>query len=117
MKVAIIGSRGLRVPVPEHVIPAQTTQIVSGAANGIDRMARAFALEHHIQILEVLPDYETYGRLAPLRRNDAIVDYADYVVALWDGKSRGTKYVIDRCHATGKKVQVICVDMENMDEK
>ena len=121
MKVAVVGSRALRVPIPEKAIPKETTLLVSGAANGIDRMARAFALEHHIRILEVLPDYALFGRQAPLQRNDAIVDYADFVLAIWDGRSRGTKYVIDRCRKTGTPVRVLLADEEgrltNMDEK
>ena len=121
MKVAIVGSRGLRIEIPEDVIPPDTTKIVSGAANGIDRMARAFALSHHIQILEVLPDYDKFGKQAPLLRNDAIVHYADYVVAIWDGYSKGTKYVIERCRATGTPVRVLLADrngrLTSMDEK
>ena len=112
MKVAIVGSRGLRVPIPEDAVPKNTTQIISGAANGIDRMARAFALQHHIQLLEVLPDYVRYGRRAPLMRNNSIIDYADYVIAIWDGYSRGTKYVIDRCRASGKPLRVIRVRIQ-----
>ncbi len=121
MKVAIIGSRGLNIPIPQDAIPKETDQLVSGAANGIDRMARAFAIEHHIQILEVLPDYALFGRQAPLQRNDAIVDYADFVLAIWDGRSRGTKYVIDRCRKTGTPVRVLLADAQgkltNIDEK
>ena len=109
MKVAIVGSRGLRVPIPEDAVPKNTTQIISGAANGIDRMARAYALEHHIQLLEVLPDYERYGRRAPLMRNNSIIDDADYVIAIWDGRSPGTKYVIDRCRALQKPLRIIRV--------
>ena len=78
-------------------------------ANGIDRSARAFARAHRILITEVLPDYEKFGRQAPLRRNDSIIAAADLVVAFWDGKSRGTKYVIDRCHAIEKPIRVIRV--------
>lgn len=107
MKVAIIGSRTLQMAIPEDAIPKETTLILSGAANGVDRMARAFALEHHIRIHEVLPDYARYGRLAPLRRNDAIIDAADYVVALWDGHSRGTAYVIEQCRLKNKKLRVV----------
>lgn len=112
MKVAIVGSRGLRVPIPEEAVPKNTMQIISGAANGIDRMARAFALQHHIQLIEVLPDYERYGRRAPLMRNNSIIDYADYVIAIWDGYSRGTKYVIDRCRALNKPLKVIRVRVQ-----
>lgn len=107
MKVAIVGSRGLRTAIPEEAIPKNTTLIISGAANGIDRSARAFALEHHIRILEILPDYARFGRRAPLVRNNSIVDYADYVVAIWDGSSRGTKHVIDRCRTIGKPIKII----------
>ncbi len=53
---------------------------------------------------EFLPDYEKCGKAAPIRRNDEIVDYADIVVAIWDGKSKGTKYVIDRCNKIGKSL-------------
>ncbi|MBQ7597392.1 MAG: hypothetical protein IJU56_02295 [Clostridia bacterium] len=106
MKVAIIGSRSLHMEIPPELVPKNTTQIISGAANGIDRSARAFALEHRIQILEILPDYARYGRSAPLQRNDMIIALADLVLVFWDGKSRGTKYVIDRCHAVGKPVVV-----------
>ena len=107
MKVAIIGSRSLRQPIPEDVVPKSTTLILSGAAEGTDRMARAFALEHHIPIHEVVPDYARFGRSAPLRRNDTIVDAADYVLAFWDGKSRGTAYVIDRCRKQNKPLRVL----------
>ncbi len=109
MKVAIIGSRTLRLPIPEDAVPKSTTLILSGAATGVDRMARAFALEHHIPIHEVLPDYARYGRSAPLRRNDAIVDAADYVLAFWDCKSRGRAYVIDRCRRLKKPLLVLRV--------
>ena len=37
MKVAIIGSRGLTIDIPDYCIPENTTQIVSGGAVGIDR--------------------------------------------------------------------------------
>lgn len=95
--------------IPEDAVPKNTTEILSGGANGIDRSARAFALAHRIRILEVLPDYDRFGRRAPLRRNDELIAAADLVLAFWDGKSRGTKYVIDRCHEIGKPVRVFKV--------
>jgi len=44
---------------------------------------------------EFLPEYHTYGRVAPLKRNLQIIDYSDVIIAFWNGKSSGTKYVID----------------------
>lgn len=60
-----------------------------------------------MQLTEFLPEYEKYGRAAPLRRNLLIIDYADEVLAFWDGRSRGTKYVIEQCVRKNKKVMVI----------
>ena len=97
MKIAVIGSRGLHVDHLEDYLPEGVTEIVSGGARGIDACAKDYALRHGLKLTEFLPEYEKYGRGAPLRRNITIIEYADLVLAFWDGKSRGTKYVIDNC--------------------
>lgn len=97
MKVAVVGSRNLRVDDLEKYLPEGVTEIVSGGARGIDTCAREYALSNGIKLTEFLPEYARYGRGAPLRRNLIIVEYADLVLAFWDGRSRGTKYVIDHC--------------------
>ncbi len=106
MKVAVIGSRGLAVNNLEEYIPENTTEIISGGAKGIDTCAREYALSHNIKLTEFLPEYERYGRGAPLKRNIAIVRSADIVLAFWDGSSRGTKFVIDKCGELGVNVRV-----------
>jgi len=97
VKVAVIGSRGLHVDHLEDYLPKGVTEIVSGGAKGIDTCAKDYALQHGLKLTEFMPEYEKYGRGAPLRRNITIIEYADLVLAFWDGKSRGTKYVIDNC--------------------
>ena len=97
MRVAVIGSRGLQVNHLEDYLPEGVTEIVSGGARGIDACAKDYALRHGLKLTEFLPEYEKYGRGAPLRRNITIIEYADFVLAFWDGRSRGTKYVIDNC--------------------
>ncbi len=67
MKVAVIGS------------------IVSGGAAGVDTSARAYALSHNLKLTEFLPEYQKYGRAAPLKRNLSIIEYSDLVLAFWDG--------------------------------
>lgn len=104
MKVAIIGSRGLRVSDFSKYLPEGTTELVSGGARGIDTCARNYARANGIKITEFLPDYNEYGVRAPHIRNDQIIKYADHVVAFWDGSSRGTKSVIDKCKAMGKRM-------------
>lgn len=106
IKVAIIGSRNLSVRNLENYLPEDITEIVSGGARGVDTCTKNFALKNNISLKEFLPDYELFGRTAPLRRNIEIIDYADIVLAFWDGESHGTKYVIDQCKKRNKTIKV-----------
>lgn len=72
----------------------------------MDTSAREYALSHGIKLTEFLPEYTRFGRSAPLKRNISIIEYADIVLAFWDGKSRGTKFVIDNCNRLGVEVRV-----------
>ena len=107
MKLAIIGSRHLTIENLEAYVPKGVTQIVSGGARGIDRAAAEYAVKQDIPLKEFLPDYARYGRGAPLKRNAQIAQYADAVLAFWDGKSRGTKYTLSLFEKLGKKATVI----------
>ena len=97
MKVAVIGSRGLRVNDLGKYLPDEVTEIISGGARGVDTSAWEYAMEHGLKLTEYLPEYNKYGRGAPLKRNITIIENADLVLAFWDGSSRGTKYVIENC--------------------
>ena len=97
MKVAVIGSRGLQVNDLGKYLPDEVTEIISGGARGVDTSAREYAMEHGLKLTEYLPEYDKYGRGAPLKRNITIIESADLVLAFWDGSSRGTKFVIDNC--------------------
>lgn len=97
MKIAIVGSRSITVNNLGDYLPENTTEIVSGGAIGVDRSARNYAKTHNIKLKEFLPEYERYGRSAPLKRNLQIIDYADEVIAFWDGMSHGTRFVIENC--------------------
>ena len=110
MKVAVIGSRGLSVTDLGRYLPENTTEIVSGGAKGVDTSARVYALAHGIKLTEFLPEYTRFGRSAPLKRNITIIEYSDIVLAFWDGKSRGTKFVIDNCRKLGVEVRVYIMD-------
>lgn len=107
MRVAVIGSRALSLPDLAPYLPPDTTEIVTGGAQGVDRDAMAYAEAHAIPCRVILPDYERYGKGAPLRRNDEIIASADMVLAFWDGASRGTAYVIGRCGEKGVPCRVV----------
>ena len=107
MKLAIIGSRGIRVEDLGQYLPEGVDEIISGGAVGVDRCAREYALSHGIKLTEYLPDYRRYGRGAPLKRNITIVENADMVLAFWDGSSRGTKFVIDECEKRETVLRIV----------
>ena len=67
MKVAVIGSRGLCVNNLKKYLPECTTEIVSGGARGVDTSAKEYALSHNIELTEFFPEYNIYGRGAPLK--------------------------------------------------
>ena len=110
MRVAVIGSRKLKIEHLERYLPKETTEIVSGGAIGTSNwnwylcIEGKYAYSHSHKLTEFIPEYRRYGGGAPLKRNWQIVDYSDLVIAFWDGKSRGTKYVIDLCVKRGKKI-------------
>lgn len=108
MKLAIIGSRNLIVILANY-ISRDITEIVSGGAQGIDLRARQYAVLHGIKMVEFLPEYENYRRNAPLVRNKKIVDYADAVLAFWDGKSKGTQFTIAYAEKIRKPLNVIII--------
>ena len=74
MKVAVIGSRNLIVADLENYLPKDTTEIVSGGARGIDTCARKYATDNKLKLKEFLPNYNLYGKSAPLKRNIEIIE-------------------------------------------
>lgn len=110
MKTAIIGSRTLTITNLEEYIPKNTVELIYGGAKGVDSCVKEFSKTHNIKFTEFLPDYSKYRRYAPLKRNLDIIHYANYVIAFWDGKSKGTKFVIENCKKLNKPIKVIVME-------
>ena len=106
MKVAIVGSRSIAVTDMGMYI-SDGDEIVSGGAIGVDSCAAEYAKENGLKLTVFLPQYERYGRAAPIVRNKKIVEYADKIIAFWDGKSKGTLSVIKYAEKTGKLCEII----------
>lgn len=107
MRLAVVGSRDIVDADVSKYIPDGVTEIVSGGASGVDALAAAYARDKGLKLTEFLPQYNKFGRAAPLRRNEQIVRYADEVLALWDGISSGTRFVIEYCRRTGVPCTVV----------
>lgn len=111
MKVAIIGSRGVQNVDISAYIPEEVAEIISGGAKGVDSLAEEYADKNKLTKYIIRPNYKKYARAAPIVRNKAIVEVADFVLAFWDGKSKGTESVINYAKKAGKEVIVVeCTD-------
>lgn len=82
-------------------------EIVSGGAKGADTLASLYAEERELALTVFLPDWDQHGRSAGFKRNVQIVDYCDYLIAFWDGKSKGTKHSIDLATKAGKLFKIV----------
>ena len=82
------------------------TQVVSGTARGVDRLGERWAREHGIRVARFPADWLNHGTSAGFRRNQEMANYADALIALWDGQSRGTANMIDLARRRGLLVFV-----------
>jgi hypothetical protein len=102
MNFAVIGSRSfgdyLYMEAALITYLSQMTKVVSGGAPGADSLAIWFAQNYGLDY-EVFPAKwrvnGIYDKSAGYKRNVQIVDASDYLIAFWDGKSKGTKHSID----------------------
>lgn len=109
MKLMIAGSRGIKSFDISPYVPEEVELIICGGAAGIDAIAEDFADQNKISKLVIYPNYKRYGRYAPLKRNDKMVEIADEILVVWDGDSRGSEYTIKLAEKSGKKLTVVKV--------
>ena len=84
-------------------------EIISGGASGVDALGERFAKEHNLRLKVVPADWKTYGRSAGPRRNEQMARMAGTLIAFWDGKSRGTKNMIDTAKRLGLRVKTVTI--------
>ena len=106
MKIAVVGSRCITA-ADISVYVSDGDEIVSGGAIGVDSCAAEYAIKNGLKLKIFLPQYEKYGRAAPIVRNKEIVNYSDKIIAFWDGNSKGTLSVIKYAKKTGKLCEII----------
>ncbi len=83
-----------------------TLIIVSGGCRGADQLGERYAKENGLRIERYTAKWEVYGKRAGPTRNQQMANISDYVICFWDGKSRGTKSMIDCATKMGKPVKI-----------
>jgi predicted Rossmann fold nucleotide-binding protein DprA/Smf involved in DNA uptake len=117
MKTIIAGTRSMTelAVVAEAVLASgfPITEVVSGGAPGIDSLGERWAEKNGIPVTRFQADWKRYGRRAGPIRNTEMAGYADAVIAVWDGRSRGTRNIIQLARRKGLRVYVHRLDLEN----
>lgn len=94
------------------LIPPPTV-VLSGMAQGADNLGIKWAHQMNIP-LESYPaqwrDRNGYDRRAGLKRNTVMAEKCDQVLALWDGRSNGTRHMISEGVRLSRAVYVWRID-------
>lgn len=109
----VAGSRSITdketVEMAIDVAPFSISKLISGNAKGVDQIAERWANDNDIPV-DKFPvtneDYDEHGKYAPIQRNETMVEHADALIAVWDGKSTGTKHIIEYAEKHNLKVFV-----------
>lgn len=114
MKVIIAGSRGfdnfeLMVEKCDRILEQVPTPVtvISGTASGADQLGEKYAKLRWMDIERFPADWDKHGKSAGIIRNKEMAEAADGLIAFWDGKSRGTKHMIETAINKNLKVRVV----------
>jgi hypothetical protein len=99
MRIIIAGSRILT----DYSIVCRAVEssrfdismVISGGARGVDTLGEQWARQHKIAFERFSANWGRYGKSAGMKRNREMAIYADGLLAIWNGRSRGTKDMID----------------------
>ncbi len=114
--IAIVGGRNVDLfdfveksfleTIRKMELEKEDIVIVSGGTRGVDSFARQIAEKFDIDLIEILPLWNKYGKRAGFLRNHAIISLSDIVIAIPDEKSKGTWHSIRLARQQGKKLIV-----------
>lgn len=111
MKVIIAGSREISnlkwIEIAVEQSEFDITEVVSGGARGVDHLGETYARNNGIPIKQFIPDWDGLGKRAGYVRNKQMAEYADALIAIWDGESKGTGHMINIANDLGLKVYVL----------
>lgn len=79
---------------------------MSGGCSGADKIGEQYAHENNFQIEYYHADWKTYGKSAGPKRNKQMAEKCDYVICFWDGKSAGTKSMINFAQQLNKLIKI-----------
>ena len=82
-------------------------EIISGGASGADFLAEIYAEEKGYKMSRFPADWKKYKKRAGIIRNKEMIKQADFVIAYWNGVSKGTASSIKFTEQKGIPLRII----------
>lgn len=112
MRLIVAGSRGwtddkrIHDALYEYCQLNFVTEIITGGAHGVDTIAHKWAVDNGFATFVIRPDYDKYGKRAPLVRNDEMAKRGDALIAFQLDRSTGTAHMISCATKRGLQVKI-----------
>lgn len=81
--------------------------VICGMAKGADLLGKAWADHQGVKVIEMPADWDTHKKAAGPIRNQQMAQAGDFLIVFWDGKSRGSKDMIEKATRQGMDVHII----------
>jgi hypothetical protein len=111
VKVIIAGGRNILDPMLVEMATERfvreygpITEVVCGGARGVDWLGERWARRNRKPVKHFPADWKHMGRRAGPYRNEQMAKYADALILIWDGESRGSGHMLREAHGLGLKV-------------
>lgn len=100
MKLIIAGSRTV-APNPYQIqaiindLDIHVEAVINGCAQGADTAGAEWGIRNDIKVIDCPARWKMFGKSAGFIRNEGMSNIGDALLAFWDGKSKGTRHMID----------------------
>jgi hypothetical protein len=108
MKTIIAGSRSItdysEVWGAVNDVEFQITEVVCGMAKGVDLLGKRWAEKNRVPVKEFPADWDAHGKAAGPIRNRQMAEYAEALILVWDGQSKGSANMLQEAKKRGLKI-------------
>lgn len=115
MKLIIAGSRTLHPSVAfiygavESFGLPKITEVVCGKAEGVDSCGEDYAIYYDIEVMPFFAKWDEHGKSAGYKRNLEMGQYADALLLIWDGESKGSGHMKEIMRKLNKPIYEIVI--------